>query len=430
MGEDPGRIRQQIAETREQLSENREADEIRSEIQETRQQMGETVEALGRKADVKTRVKDSITDKKDAVVEKADSLHKVTGAVPDGSVKQGGAKVGEAQRWASRRKPARACDRRSRGRLPRRHPSPSTRVEDENLGEVSDQVIDRVKETGQDALERVRVAQETLRERQGHGRPQRRRTKPECGRGAQGNCPRPQPNRNSTRPDPSRLGGLASPAQPSSDLYSAANAGLAHAAIVPRHLPTGSPRRGRGGTRLARRVAQAETRQATFGGGARDRTGPHRAGGNHAEPRSRARPDEGCARAHRRTLGRLKPNGRLRERSPLSDVLELETSSWASRATGVWLSCLLVCPRGGSRAAGRASREPEEGCRGGAVACRPTSLRFGGRAMSSSASPRGPRVAAETAHRVAVPPGAPFVRRSGRPSIGQPSARLRRGRGG
>ena len=31
---------------------------------------------------------------------------------------------------------------------------PSTRVEDENLGEVSDQVIDRVKRTEQDALER------------------------------------------------------------------------------------------------------------------------------------------------------------------------------------------------------------------------------------------------------------------------------------
>ena len=40
---------------------------------------------------------------------------------------------------------------------------PSTRVEDENLGEVSDQVIDRVKETGQGALERGKhVAQETL----------------------------------------------------------------------------------------------------------------------------------------------------------------------------------------------------------------------------------------------------------------------------
>ena len=61
MGEDPGRIRQQIAQTREQLSENPEADQIREEIRETREQMSGTVEALGDKADVKTRVKDSIS---------------------------------------------------------------------------------------------------------------------------------------------------------------------------------------------------------------------------------------------------------------------------------------------------------------------------------------------------------------------------------
>jgi uncharacterized coiled-coil DUF342 family protein len=167
MGEDPGRIRQQIAETREQLSENREADEIRSEIQETRQQMGETVEALGHKADVKTRVKDSITDTKDAVVEKADSLvHKVTGAVPDGSVKQGAAaKVGEgAQKvGVSKENPLGLAIGGAAVGFLAGILLPSTRVEDENLGEVSDQVIDRVKETGQDALERGKqVAQETL----------------------------------------------------------------------------------------------------------------------------------------------------------------------------------------------------------------------------------------------------------------------------
>ena len=40
---------------------------------------------------------------------------------------------------------------------------PSTRIEDDNLGEVSDEVVDRVKETGQDAFERGKqVAQETL----------------------------------------------------------------------------------------------------------------------------------------------------------------------------------------------------------------------------------------------------------------------------
>jgi len=129
--------------------------------------MGETVEALGHKADVKTRVKDSITEKKDAVVEKADSLvHKVSGAVPDGSeVKQGAAKVGEGAQKVrvSKENPlGLAIGGAAVGFLAGIF-LPSTRVEDENLGEVSDQVIDRVKETGQDALERGKqVAQETL----------------------------------------------------------------------------------------------------------------------------------------------------------------------------------------------------------------------------------------------------------------------------
>jgi hypothetical protein len=39
--------------------------------------------------------------------------------------------------------------------------APSTRVEDEKLGRVSDQVMDKVKETGQEALDRGKqVAQE------------------------------------------------------------------------------------------------------------------------------------------------------------------------------------------------------------------------------------------------------------------------------
>ena len=49
---------------------------------------------------------------------------------------------------------------------------PSTRIEDERMGELSDEVIDRAKETGQEALERgkqvaqeaAQSAQETARE--------------------------------------------------------------------------------------------------------------------------------------------------------------------------------------------------------------------------------------------------------------------------
>jgi tetrahydromethanopterin S-methyltransferase subunit F len=44
-------------------------DDIRREIEETRARMGETVDALGYKADVKARAKESISEKKERVVE-------------------------------------------------------------------------------------------------------------------------------------------------------------------------------------------------------------------------------------------------------------------------------------------------------------------------------------------------------------------------
>ena len=227
MGEDPGRIREQIAATREQLSENREADEIRTEIQETREQMGETVEALGHKADVKTRVKDSITEKKDAVVEKADSLvHKVTGAVPDGSeVKQGAAKVGEgAQKWASQRKTRSGL--RSEGPPSASSPASfSPRPASKTRTSARSPTGHRPCQRNGTGSPRARQASRARnpRKRQGHGHPQRRRTKPECGRRTQGNSPRRRPNRK-WQPDLTHpgLGGLPRSPQPSSNSSSAA----------------------------------------------------------------------------------------------------------------------------------------------------------------------------------------------------------------
>ena len=160
MGEDPNRIREQIDQTRRQMSENPEADQIRSEIDDTRAQMSETVGALGHKADVKTRVKDSISDKKDAVVGKADSLvSKVTGAVPDsGQLKHGAEKVGISKQNPLGLAIGGAAVGFIAGLI-----LPSSRIEDDKLGETSDQVMNRVKETGQEAIERGKtVAQDTL----------------------------------------------------------------------------------------------------------------------------------------------------------------------------------------------------------------------------------------------------------------------------
>jgi gas vesicle protein len=137
-------------------------DSIREEIEETRSRMGETVEAIGYKADVKSRVKDSVAEKKDAIfgsvgdgkdaiVGKADSLvSRVGGIVPDGSqVKDGAAKVGVSKENPLGLALTGAAVGFVVGTL-----LPKTNVEDEKLGEVSDQVTEKVKEVGGEALER------------------------------------------------------------------------------------------------------------------------------------------------------------------------------------------------------------------------------------------------------------------------------------
>ena len=126
--------------------------EIRDEIEQTRGDMGETVEALGHKTDVKTRVKDSVTDKRDQVKEQ------VTGATPDaGQVKQGAERaVGVAQENPIGLALGSVAVGFVAGMV-----VPSTRVEDEKIGPMADQVKDLAKETGQEALDRGKqVAQE------------------------------------------------------------------------------------------------------------------------------------------------------------------------------------------------------------------------------------------------------------------------------
>jgi hypothetical protein len=114
--------------------------------------MSETVEALGHKADVKGRAKTAISEKTDAL------KSKVTGATPDsGEVKQGAKQaVGVAQENPLGLAVGGIAAGFLFGML-----IPSTRIEDEKLGELSDQVKEQAKETGQEALERGKqVAQE------------------------------------------------------------------------------------------------------------------------------------------------------------------------------------------------------------------------------------------------------------------------------
>jgi len=130
----------------------KEPSEIRAEIEHTRTEMGDTVEALGYKADVKTRAKDNIADKRDRMKER------ITGTTPDpGDVKQGAKRaVGVAQENPIGLAIGSLAAGFVAGML-----IPSTRVEDEKIGPMADQVKETAKETGQEALERGKeVAQE------------------------------------------------------------------------------------------------------------------------------------------------------------------------------------------------------------------------------------------------------------------------------
>jgi hypothetical protein len=115
--------------------------------------MGETVEAIGYKADVKSRVKDNVAEKKDAVVSR------VSGAMPDGEqVKSGARKVGVSKENPLGLGIAAVAAGFVVGTL-----LPSTDVEDERLGEMSDQVGEKAREAGQEALERGKdVAREAV----------------------------------------------------------------------------------------------------------------------------------------------------------------------------------------------------------------------------------------------------------------------------
>jgi hypothetical protein len=153
----------------------KEPHEIREEIERTREEMGDTVGALGYKADVKGRAKDSITDKTDRLKER------ITGTTPDSDeVKQGAKRaVGVAQENPLGLAIGSIAVGFVAGML-----VPSTRVEDEKLGPVADQVKESAKETGQEALERgkevaqeaAQSAKETAQERGGEHAEQLRET--------------------------------------------------------------------------------------------------------------------------------------------------------------------------------------------------------------------------------------------------------------
>jgi Protein of unknown function (DUF3618) len=115
--------------------------QIRQDIEETRERMGETVEALGYKADVPGRAKEAVSGRVESV------KSKISGATPDsGDVKQGAHRAkGMAQENPLGLAIGAVAVGFVGGLL-----IPSTRVEDDKIGPIADQV----KETGQEAIDR------------------------------------------------------------------------------------------------------------------------------------------------------------------------------------------------------------------------------------------------------------------------------------
>ncbi len=143
---------------------------IRNEIEDTRERMGDTVDALAYKADVKSRAKESVSDKVDSVKEK------ITGAKDSVVGTASGAKDSVSDRTPDsdqvKQQTKRAVGVAQENPLGLAVGSlavgfvvgmlvPTTRIEEEKLGPMAEQVREKAVETGQEALEHGKqVAQE------------------------------------------------------------------------------------------------------------------------------------------------------------------------------------------------------------------------------------------------------------------------------
>jgi uncharacterized protein DUF3618 len=156
-------------------------DAIREDIAQTRAEMGETVDAVGYKADVPSRAEEAVAGKADAARSRVREATRRAKQAVAGSTSRAGDAVGGTASRVSDATPSggqvKQQARRAAG-LAQENPLglavgaaalgflaglavSSTRVEDERLGPVADQVKDKAKETGQEALQRGKqVAQE------------------------------------------------------------------------------------------------------------------------------------------------------------------------------------------------------------------------------------------------------------------------------
>jgi ElaB/YqjD/DUF883 family membrane-anchored ribosome-binding protein len=133
--------------------------QIRNDIDETRARLGDTAEALGHKADVPGRTREAISDRVESVKSTfSGAKDSVSESTPStGDVKQGAHQaVGVAKENPLGLAIGATAVGFVAGLL-----IPSTRVEDEKIGPMADQLKEQAKETGQEAVERGKhVAQQ------------------------------------------------------------------------------------------------------------------------------------------------------------------------------------------------------------------------------------------------------------------------------
>jgi Protein of unknown function (DUF3618) len=160
------------------------ASQIREEIEQTRAEMGDTVDALAHKTDVKSRVKESFADKKERFrAQMSGTTSRIGDAAPDGQeVKEGAQRaVGVAEENPLGLALGGIAAGFLAGML-----LPSTRVEDERVGPIADEVKEKAMETGQEAIERGKdvagqAAEQAIETAKEAGREQAQAMVPESG---------------------------------------------------------------------------------------------------------------------------------------------------------------------------------------------------------------------------------------------------------
>jgi hypothetical protein len=150
---------------------------IRRDIEETRARLGDTVDALSYKADVKERARDYVGDKTGAVTggassvvhrvaDAADSVvHKVSGTAPSpGAMRDTAGTAADRGKGLAQENPIGLAVAGAAVGFLIGLVLPSTRVEDERIGPVADEVKDLAKETGQEAIERGKAVADEVKQ--------------------------------------------------------------------------------------------------------------------------------------------------------------------------------------------------------------------------------------------------------------------------